>query len=46
MRKATPLEVDEHGRWRYQMDGVSEAMHLRYNQWELVVHVAITLFCQ
>jgi hypothetical protein len=42
-RMATPTEVYEHGRW--QVAASSENMPRRYNQWDLMDRIGITLFC-
>jgi hypothetical protein len=44
-RQATPPEIYEHGRWEATKDNRTEDMPARYNQWELVDRVAITLCC-
>jgi hypothetical protein len=44
-RQATPYEIYEHGRWEATRDNSPENMPARYNQWELVDRVAITLCC-
>ena len=45
LRKATPEEVDEHGRWRQQNVPGAERMALHYTQRPVLDRVAITLFC-
>jgi hypothetical protein len=42
-RMATPTEVYEHGRWQVSVS--SENMPRRYNQWDLMDRIGITLFC-
>jgi hypothetical protein len=42
-RKATETEVYEHGRW--QVKASTENMPRRYNQWDLMDRICITLFC-
>jgi hypothetical protein len=45
-RKASPTEVDEHGRWRTRRQpGQHVSMPILYNQWELIDRIAITYFC-
>jgi hypothetical protein len=43
VRKATPEEVNEHGRWRRQRQ--SEPMAEQYRQWGLADRLAVTLLC-
>jgi hypothetical protein len=42
-RMATQTEVYEHGRW--QVSASSENMPRRYNLWDLMDRIGITLFC-
>jgi hypothetical protein len=42
-RKATPDEINEHGRWRTRFH--SEAMAVHYNDWEVIDRIMITLLC-
>jgi hypothetical protein len=42
-RMASSTEVYEHGRW--QVAASSENMPRRYNQWDLIDRIGITLFC-
>jgi hypothetical protein len=42
-RMATPTEVYERGYW--QVTASSKNMPRRYNQWDLMDHIGITLFC-
>jgi hypothetical protein len=42
-RKATPEEVNEHGRWRRRR--ASESMAEQYRQWPLIDRLALTLLC-
>ena len=44
-RQASPPEVYEHGRWETTKSNRTEDMPARYNQWEIVDRVAITLCC-
>ena len=43
-RKATPREMDEHGRWRVSRANLS--MQMAYSQWSINDRVSITLCCQ
>jgi hypothetical protein len=40
---ASPTEVYKHGRW--QVAASSENIPRRYNQWDLIDRIGITLFC-
>jgi hypothetical protein len=42
-RMTTPTKVYEHGRW--QVTASSENMPRRYNQWDRMDRIGITLFC-
>jgi hypothetical protein len=42
-RKATPDEINEHGRWRTRYH--SESMAVHYNEWEVIDRIMITLLC-
>jgi hypothetical protein len=42
-RMATETEVYEHGRW--QVSASAENMPRRYNQWDLMDRIGLTLFC-
>jgi hypothetical protein len=44
-RRATPQEVYEHGRWEASKTNKTEDMPARYNQWDVVDRVALTLCC-
>jgi hypothetical protein len=44
-RKASETEIYEHGRWEVTKSCRSEDMPARYNQWELVDRLAVTLCC-
>jgi hypothetical protein len=44
-RQASPQEVYEHGRWEAAKTNRTEDMPARYNQWEVVDRLAITLCC-
>lgn len=41
-RKATPLEVTEHGRWRIN---AAQNMPAHYNEWEVPERIRITMLC-
>ena len=43
-RKASPTEVNEHGRWRVK-NRRSEPMPVHYNQWEVFDRLLLTLRC-
>jgi hypothetical protein len=43
VRRATPEEIYEHGRWALSQAG--ENMPRRYNQWDLADRIGLTLFC-
>jgi hypothetical protein len=42
-RKASPEEVNEHGRWRRNRQ--NESMAEQYRQWALADRIALTLLC-
>ena len=44
-RKATTVEIYEHGRWARQKKGSSEAMDAHYREWDIAQRLAISLFC-
>jgi hypothetical protein len=44
-RQASPQEVYEHGRWEATKTNRTEDMPARYNQWEVVDRLALTLCC-
>ncbi len=44
-RRATPQEIYEHGRWEATKTNKTEDMPARYNQWDVVDRVALTLCC-
>jgi hypothetical protein len=43
MRKATTLEVNEHGRWRVKRSNMK--MDQLYLEWDIIDRLALTLFC-
>jgi hypothetical protein len=45
VRQATPQVIYEHGRWEATKAHRTEDMPARYNQWELVDRIALTLCC-
>jgi hypothetical protein len=43
MRQATPLEVNEHGRWLVKRSNMK--MDQLYLAWDIIDRLALTLFC-